>query len=372
MCINVSFRKIWPALFLLHLAVSSCSGDQFAAWQQETFEVTAVTESTQKIIYIKNTSADKEQHVRSIAFDKGSNADGNFTLNSVKTGDQTVGKKDIVVPPGSSLALIVTYSPVNLETTYANYGGWETGKPKPWLPGPAEDVSNNEEEEEAIHRALLLASYDYPKDGLVQIELVGIAVPGPEGEISTGGDTPGECSPGGGTACYTGGFAVDIPELYSTGPKELELTGSVKFNISGGEISLRMDDFPPAFIVLGSDEVPKLPSGVTITLIISGSSGATATGTFDGSRITLNEVSFRVRIALSERTAEEITAGGLAYEVDFDISNLEITTTEPLAQSMITMHLETTLPDKPSGNDLFDQYLSGANVILIMQGELLY
>jgi hypothetical protein len=358
------------AVFLLLTSVFwllSCEGDQFSAYRVEKFETTPITMSSQKAVYISNPDSEKEQHIRAIGFDKGSNAAGHFRIDSVKVGTESVGSKDIVVPPGSSLTIMVTYSPLNLETTFANYGGWETGRPRTWIPyKPGEEPK--EEEDKAIHRAILQLSYDYPAGGIVQVELVGFAVPGPNGEVSAGG-MPGECTPGNGVACYTGGFSIDIPQLYSGGPRDLELGGAIKFTISGGEITMRMDDFPPAIMILRSTEIPELPNGVTGTLIVSGAQGKTAAGTFDGSRITLNDAAFRIRFVLGEITVDDVTPG-MAAMIDFEVPGLTITTTEPLVQGVITMHLETTLSDAPSGNELFDQFLSNANVIVVMKGNL--
>ncbi|MFH1875176.1 MAG: hypothetical protein ABH859_08375 [Pseudomonadota bacterium] len=355
------------------LSMVSCSGDQFSSWRVENFEVTPITMQDQKIIFIQNPDQEKEQHIRGIGFDKGSNAVGHFQINAVELSGQNVGLQDIVVPPGGSLAIIAVYEPQNMETTFANYGGWETGHPERWIPGSPEEVEERMQEQqqaerEAIHRSILQATYDYPKEGVIQIELVGFARPGPHGETVAGG-IPGECNPGGGIACYSGGFAIDIPQLYAGGPRELELAGDVKFRLNGSEISIEMEDFPVALMVLRSEEIPELPSGVTATLIISGSEDVIATGTFDGSRINLEGVSFRVRFVLGELLPEDITAG-VAAMADFDIPNLKVTTTEPYSQGSITMHLETTLSDSPTGDALFDQFLSNANVIVVMKGQL--
>jgi len=364
-----SFKSclVFLASSFLLLFLCSCSGSQFAQWKIESFDTTPLTMSTQKTIYVGNNDTSEEQHVRAIGFDKGSNAAGHFRVDSIKVGDQTVGTKDIIVPPGSALTITIIYAPLNLETPYANYGGWETGRPEHWIPHPP-DEEPAEKEDVAIHRAILQASYDYPRPGLVQIELVGQAVMGPNGEITAGGK-PGECTPGDGVACYTGGFAIDIPQLYSNGPRDLVLTGAIKFTISGGEVSMRMDDFPSALMVLRSTEIPDLPSGVTGTLVISGGIGKTAAGTFDGSRISMKDVTFRIRFVLGEATAADITPG-MASMIDFEAPNLEIDTTEPLTQGNITMHLETTLSEAPSGNELFDQFLSNAKVIVVMKGQL--
>ncbi len=369
-------KILYSLIFCLLTSISclllSCSGDQFASWRVEDFEVTPITMQDQKIIFIQNPDQEKEQHIRGIGFDRGSNAAGHFRINAVELSGQNVGQQDIVVPPGGSLAIHSTYEPQNLETTFANYGGWETGRPQRWIPASPEEVEQRMEEQEqaereAIHRSILQATYDYPQEGVVQIELVGFARPGPNGEVIAGA-MPGECTPGSGIACYSGGFAIDIPQLYAGGPRDLDLAGDVKFKINGSEVSIDMEDFPAALMVLRSEEIPELPSGVTATLIISGSEDVTATGTFDGSRINLEGVSFRVRFVLGELSPEDVTAG-VAAMVDFDIPNLKLTTTEPYSQGNITMHLDTTLSDSPTGDALFDQFLSNANVIVFMKGQ---
>ena len=179
----------------------------------------------------------------------------------------------------------------------------------------------------------------------------------------------GVCNPGNGTACYSGGFSINIPTLYSTGPKNLELTGAIPIDISGSMASLRMDDFPPVLMYLRSEEIPELPPGVTATLVISGSPDETATGTFDGSRLELQDVALRIRVVLGEVKPENVTPG-MAAMVDFVISALEITTIAPLENGNITLHIETTLAQSPSGNPLFDQFLSGAKIIVVMDGTL--
>ena len=132
---------------------------------------------------------------------------------------------------------------------------------------------------------------------------------------------------------------------------------------------MRMDDFPFAVMYLRSEEIPQLPSGVTATLVLSGAPGYEATGTFDGLRLNLEGAVFRVRVALGELAVDQVRQG-ISALVDFELTDLEITTINPLTQGEITLRMETTLPNNPSGNELFDQFLSGATVIGIMQGEL--
>lgn len=351
--------------------LSACSeSGSFTGWQTEDFGSIAITESATKVFSLANDSEDKEQHVIGIAFDRGSNAAGHFRIEQLKVGEIAVEESDIVIPPKSSLNITVTYAPMNLLTSEAAYGGWETGKPKRWIPKSPDEAKKKEKEEPVIHRAIIEAVYDHPSDGIYFVQLVGEALPGPHGETEAGGAFA-TCAPGDGVMCYTGGFALDIPKLAPGGPKELEITGPIRFNVSGGSVTLRMDDFPFVIFVLRSAEIPQLPTGVSATLVLSGSLGKEAKGSFDGARLTLKDVSFRIRVALGELGVEDIKQG-LSALVDFDIGGLEIETTKPFDQGAITLHLETTVPENPTGNELFDQFLSGAEVIGIMEGELEY
>jgi hypothetical protein len=329
-----------------------------------------VTEGTTKSFVLGNASEEKEQHIRAIAFDRGSNEAGHFRIDSIKVGDMEAEATDIVVPPGSAVTVTITYEPKNLVTSVAAYGGWQTGENERWIPKKPEEAEPEEAPDRAIHRALIEAVYDYPKDGIFYVQLVGEAEPGPHGETDavSGFAT---CTPGGGMMCYTGGFALDIPQLAPGGPKALELTGPIRFYDSGGEVKLVMDEFPNAIMYLRSEEIPQLPSGVTATLVISGSEGVEATGSFDGSRMDIKDVSFRIRVALGELSADDLRQG-LSALVDFDVADLEVTTIKPLDEGKITMHMETTLPSNPSGNELFDQFLSGAKIIAILDGELAF
>lgn len=361
-------KHIIALCFLAILASCSESG-QFTGWQTEEFAQTAVTESVTKTFALVNNSEDREQHITGITFDRGSNAAGHFRMERLMVGEVEVQPNDIVIPPKSSLKVTVTYAPMNLQTSEASYGGWETGKPKRFLPKHPDDVGK-EDTEPVIHRAIIEAIFDYPGDGIFFVQLVGEAVPGPGGEEEAGGAFA-TCAPGDGVACYTGGFALDIPKLAPGGPKELEITGPIRFNITGGAATMRMDDFPFVIYLLRSSDIPQLPTGVTATLVLSGSQGVEAQGTFDGARISIKGISFRIRVALGELTVDQIKQG-MSAMVDFDLSDLEIETIKPLNQGAITMKLETTIPENPSGNELFDQFLSGAEVTAIMEGELAF
>ncbi len=357
------------AAILAAVLMSACSGEQFTAWQTETFDETAITESTTKTFILGNSSRDEEQHISAIAFDRGSNAAGHFRIDRLEIGGNAVSATDLVIPPGSALEVTVTYAPMNLETSRAAYRGWVTGEPERWIPKHPDEVGK-QGEERIYHRAIIEAVYRYPKDGIFFVELVGEAKEGPNGEEEAGGAFA-TCTPGGGTACYSGGFAIDIPQLAPGGPKALEMTGPIRFTIDGGTASLRMDDFPYVIMYLRSEEIPQLPSGVTATLVLSGAPGVEAEGTFDGTRLELDGVAFRIRVALGEIPIEEV-GQGISALVDFEMTDLAIETISPLSQGGITLYLETTIPQNPSGNELFDQFLSGAKVIAFMEGELAF
>jgi hypothetical protein len=367
---KLHIKKILHYLFVPALAVlaSACTeGRQFTTWQTEVFDSTPVTESATKTFVLGNSSNENEQHISAIGFDRGSNAAGHFRMEKLEIGGKQVSSSDLVIPPGSALEVTVTYAPMNLETSQAAYRGWVTGEEERWIPKRPEDVGK-EEEEPVYHRAIIEAVYRYPNEGIFYVELVGEAEEGPNGEEEAGG-AYATCTPGGGTACYSGGFALDIPQLAPGGPKALEMTGPIRFALDGGNVSLRMDDFPYVVMYLRSEEIPQLPSGVSATLVLSGAPGSEAKGTFDGTRLTLSDVAFRIRVALGEIPIEDI-GQGISALVDFELTGLEIETISPLTQGAITLHLETTIPQNPSGNELFDQFLSGAKVIGTLEGEL--
>lgn len=363
-------KRILIITILIGMISAACSDSgQFNGWQVEEFGATKISESSTRTFTFGNPSSDREQHIRAIAFDRGSNSAGHFRIDRIMVGDQDVAMTDIVIPPGSVLKVQVTYAPMNLDITRASYGGWKTGEPKRWIPKRPEEVGV-EEIEPIYQRAIVEAVYDYPQEGVYFVQLVGEARPGPNGEREAGGAFAA-CSPGNGTACYTGGFSLDIPELAPGGPKPLDMTGPIKMSINGGQVDMRMDDFPFVLYVLRSEDIPQLPSGVTATLVLSGAQGAEAIGTFDGSRLEIQGVVFRIRVGLGEITVDQIRQG-ISALVDFEIPDLEITTVRPLDNGAITLRLETLIPQNPSGNELFDQFLSGAHVTAVLEGELAF
>ncbi len=362
-------NKIIPLIAVMSLLLSCTSESQFSGWQTEVFDTTQITSSTIRQFVLANESSENEQHIREIAFDRGSNAAGHFEIISVKVGSMAVEPIDIVIPPKSALVVLVKYEPKDLVTSEVVYGEWRTGGEERWIPKHPDEVAREQQEIDltAIHRAIIEIVYDYPKEGIFFIQLVGQAMPGPMGEEESASGA-GVCTPGNGMACYTGGFALDIPQLAPGGPKPLELAGAISIYV-GGEVKMKMEDFPNAIMYLRSEEIPQLPSGVTATLVLSGTEGVEASGSFDGSRITLTGVSFRIRVSLGELSAEEVKQG-MSPLVDFDVGGLTIDTTNPLTQGAITLHMETELSSNPSGNELFDQFLSGAKIIAIMEGKL--
>lgn len=356
-------------LFLTFLLFASCSStSQFGGMQNVQFSETPLTQTKTMTVELANPSQTQEQRIELAGFEPSSNNGGNFRIDKIQVGNRTVAPSDIVIPPSSVLKITVSYTPLSLQTSEADYAGWSTGKPERWTPQPVDDArAKPEPEAGAIHRALLQLVYDHPQPGIVYVQLIGYATPGPNGETEVGGKR-GECEPGNGMACYFGGFAIDIPELLPNGPQELVMTGMIPIDLSAGAV-VRMDEFPAVLMYLRSTEIPQLPSGVTATMIITGAPGKVAQGSFDGTRLTLSDVAFRIQVVLGELQPSDVTPGMSAI-VDFVIEHMEISTTEPLNQGNVTLHLETQLSEKPSGNDLFDQFLANVHVILFLKGQL--
>lgn len=362
-----------PILLTLSLALfAGCSGSdaKFTGWQTQEFGRAEITSSTTRALTLANPSNDSEQHIRAIAFDRGSNFAGHFSIEKVSVNGRQIGLTDIIVPPGGTLLITVAYAPKSLTTSQGVYGGWVTGENKPWVPTSPEEAENFSKDKVRVHRAIIEMVYDYPSEGIYYFQLVGEPLPGPNGEVSLGGGQT-SCTPGGGIACYNGGFSIDVPQLSPGGLKALEMTGPIKFSLDGSVVNLKMDDFPYVIYYLRSSEIPQLPGGVNATLVISGAQDAEASGTFDGSRLTVDDVTFRIRVALGELTKEDLKRG-MAAIVDFEIPGLKVTTIRPLSDGVITLHLETSLPSNPSGNPLFDQFLSGVKIIAAMEGEFTF
>lgn len=336
----------------------------FSGWHKEVFPTTQITGHNTKTIQILNESAADVQHVVSVGWYANSNKVGHFQISGVKVGQEKVGEKDIFIPPMGVLNLEVTYAPLSLVSSEADFGGWVT----------TADSRMEEEGEPAIHRAVVVIAYDSPKEGYVNIELVGTALPGPNGEVMA---TPvsggaGECNASGKRACFIGTFSIDLPGLMSGGALEVPLYAPIPLTIDAGIAEIDMDEFPPIVIPLkgnGPGEPLEGKPVDAVTIIISGTPETTAKGSFDGVNLTLSDVSFRVRVDLGEITYDDITPG-LTTAVDFNIPGLEITTDEPFDGNKITFGVETTLSSTPSGNGLFDAFLANAKVVVRFSGKL--
>ena len=382
-------NKCGHIVVFLAIFLFGCSGGggQFASYEREYLGKAAIGGSVTKQIVLRNASLTEVEHITGLNFNAGNNTAGHFRIDKVEVGGvvQNPRDKDISIPAGSILQIYVTYQPLNLETTIADFGGWETGVQERYVPqkpstdddgaikamgsllGKSEDAS-----ESAIHRAILAVVYDFPRMGVVQFELVGEAVPGVNGETSAAGGSKGECPEEGGALCYTGGFAIDLPDIMTTGPKLLQLMGPVVFQAAGSSVTLDMSTFPSAFLVLKGngpgEPLEGKPIGA-ISIVISGSEGIKANGTFDGSNLELNGVTFRIRVILGEISEEDITPG-LQAAVDFNITDLTMKTSKPYTNGSITLIVEATLAKEPSKNPMFDQFLGGTRVNVTMDGTL--
>jgi hypothetical protein len=381
---------------ILAATISSCGGgsNQFVSYKREYLGKAPIGLSVTKQLTLQNPSLSKVQHISGLNFDTGTNSSGNFRIDKVEVGGvaQNPKTKDISIPAGSLLQIYITYEPLNLDTTIASYGGWATGQEERWSPKKppekdengtdavkamsaliSKDASIEEDNEEAAatHRAIIAAVYDYPQAGTVQIELVGEAVAGADGEISAAGGG-GECPDAADTLCYTGGFAIELPDIMATGPKELKMTGPAVFKLSGSTVTTDMSAFPAELLVLKGNGPGEPLEGKPInavSIVLSGAEGVTATGTFDGSRLEINGIAFRIRVVLGEITEADITPG-LQAAVDFSIKDLTLETTKPFTNGSITLKIDTTLSKEPSGNAMFDQFLGNARVVVTMDGTL--
>lgn len=379
-------RTLNIALVCLAVLLFGCeSKGLFSGYRKEQFAVTKVTEGRTKVIQLINESASSVQHVMGMAFYANSNKAGHFQVSEVSVGSEKVGLTDIFVPPMSALNITIRYAPLDVETTEADFGGWVTTSEDRWnavseggAVSAMSGMAGGDEEggfAPAIHRTMLVVAYDKPDGGYMHVELVGAAVPGPNGEVTAvpmGGTGGTECVVEAGRACFHGNFSIDLPGLMSGGAVEIPMTGAVPFAMEGSAASLNMDEFPAILIVLrgnGPGEPLEGKPVDTISIIISGTPGSRASGSFDGRDLSLSDVDFRVRVMLAEITEEDITPS-LAAAVDFNIVGLEIVTEEPFDGSKIIFGTETTLSENPSGNGLFDSFLGGARVVVKFSGML--
>lgn len=387
-------------LFVVLLTASCTPDPLFTEYTKEVFNLTKVTESDVRTIKILNESNEEIQHIVSMAFHAESNKNGHFQIQGVDVGTSRVGLKDLYIPPMGILKLNISYAPLNLETSEESFGGWITKEDDKGIV----EVSDNgdiivrssllesstdimsalggevEDQtllgyEPAIHRAMLIIGYDRPREGYIYIELIGSAIPSPDGEISAiapGSAVGGsDCMAEGTTACFRGTFSIDLPGLMSGGALEVPMT-PFPITIDGSSAEINMNEFPPVLIALvgnGPGEPLEGQALDALSIVISGMEDSISQGSFDGRNLEMSDVTFRVRIALGELQPEDINQG-LNAAVDFNIPDLEITTEEPFDGSRIIFGTEATLSDNPSGNSLFDSALGGARIIVKFTGQL--
>ncbi len=395
--LNSRYPYLLALIFAVCLCACSGGGDQFTGYQREYIGQAAIGSAITKKVILRNESMSDVQHILGLNFETGTNSDGHFRIDKVELGGVALNPKDkdITVPVGSILQIYVTYQPLKIDTTVANYGGWSTGSEEPFVPhDPAADeqsavkamkaliskddsfdpntLSKPVAGKHGIHRAVIAAVYDQPNAGEVQIEVVGDVVPGPNGEISAAGGSSGECPSTTGILCYKGGFSMELPELMTTGPRQLQMTGPAVFGISGSNVTLDMGAFPSVLLVLKGNGPGEPLEGKPInavSIVVSGAEGVKATGTFDGSKLQVNGVVFRIRVVLGEITEKDINPG-LQAAVDFNVKDLTMTTSKPYTNGSITLNVQTQLAKEPSGNAMFDQFLGGATVKVTMDGTL--
>lgn len=337
--------------------------------------MTPITTESLKTIKLVNPSSQDVEHITAIAFDAGANEGGHFKIEKVEIGGNKVTTRDITVPAGGYVSIGISYTPKNLKTTEADYGLWHTDSEEPATEMMIVLASGAlRKVKKAVHRSVLVVQYDYPRTGNVYIELVGEAVTGPDGEEEwSGGEATGECAPSETMLCYEGNFSIDLPGLMASGALEVPMTGMIPFHLDNGSVTLDMNEFPDVLIGLrgnGSGEPLEGKPVSAITILIDGAPDVTATGSFDGSAIFLDDVGFRIRVVLGSITQEQISEG-INASVDFSVEHLTMTTTSPFDGERIILEVTTTLSSNPSGNKLFDQFLGGAEVIVKFDGSLL-
>jgi hypothetical protein len=381
-------RHIFVLIFTGLLFFTGCNGSgQFASFNREYLGKVQIGASASKEVVLQNPYLSTVQHIVGLNFDTGTNSEGHFRIDKVEVGGvvQNPRDKDISVPAGSILQIYVTYQPLNLETTVADYGGWSTGGEERYIPSRPEDsaadamksllgkAESDEEVPTAVQRSIISVVYDYPQKGIYQIEMVGEAEIGPNGETSAGGISGGDCPSDTGILCYKGGFGIELPDIMNTGPVATSLTGPIVFSAAGSNLTLDMAKFPAALLVLKGNGPGEPLEGKpinAISIVISGTEGVSGSGTFDGSRLKVNGVSFRIRVILGEIKIEDINPG-LQAAVDFNVGDLTIETVKPYTNGSITMTVETVLAKEPSGNPMFDQFLGGTTVRVTMDGQLI-
>ena len=370
----------------------ACSGQkQFSDYQRELIGEVKIGEKVTKEIVIQNTSLTETHHIEALNFDAANNTAGHFRIEKVEVGGVPQNPKDhdISVPPASMVQIYVTYQPLNLETTISNAGGWSTGQKKRYIPSAPKEKSSAtkamsgmlsakgveseiDTEGKAVHRAVIAVLYDQPRVGILKIEVLGTAEEGPNGETTAVGSGGGSCPDGTGIICYSGGFAIELPDIMTGGARQLKLSGPIVFESSGSNLTLDMTAFPSALLVMkgnGPGEPLEGQPISAISLVISGAEGIEASGTFDGSNIDVNGVAFRIRVVLGELKESDVNPG-LQSTVDFAVKDISIKTSKPLTNGSITLTAEAVLDKDPSGNPAFDQVLGNTRVVVTMDGSL--
>ena len=366
-------KKGFCIIFLMYAALAAgCSGGGMigVSWHTVVFPTTRITEVTTKTIQLANDS-DTTMHVIGINFYGDSNSGGNFVISSVKVNAAPASTGSITIPPKGVLEIAISYAPSNLTSSAGANEATLSGSEVSAL--QAYGVALGGEAKRAIHEALIVVAYDKPA-GYANIKVVGVAVPGPNGEVSApplGGG--GECMPSGNTACFTGTFSIHLPGLMSGPPLEVPMHGAIPIKIEGSAAEIDMNEFPPILIPLkgnGPGEPLEGKPVEAITIIVSGEPDTSAKGSFDGSTLKLSGTNLRVRVDLGELTYDDITPN-LATAVDFCVRDLVLDTLVPFDGTNITFGTETTLSQSPSGNNLFDSFLANAKVVVKFTGRLL-
>lgn len=448
-------RAVWWGLVLC-LGCGCSRSLPFAEYQREYFERTAITATSTQVVKLENPHPSEPQRVSLVTFSGGGNEGGHFKLEGVFLGERELPTSDVLIPPGAAIELHLSYTPRDLDTTRALFGGCETGQPERHTPqAPAGDAPNTEELPEgtapatapgrtnaavtsrsamralqvlagataqplsdathvprlgiaaypclrvalpgntegealgedtpvdepavsettpavplAVHRALVVLTYDHPQEGVLQIELVGESMPGPKGEIAfAGGGDDGEagaCVAGGSTACFAGSLGIALPGIVDD-PVTTELVGPWALTIDGTAVEADMGAFPLALFVIKGDALSGLPISA-VSLAVTGVDEVTATGEFDGTTLTLADADFRVRLYLSEITTAQVATAN--PDADFVVPDLQFSTSEPWADGIIVLQAETTLSDKPSGSELIDGFLAGIQLRIELRGTL--
>lgn len=365
-----------------------CSrGVPFSEYERNFFPETPVTTSSTKVIKLQNPHATEPQHIRAIDFDAGGNVDGHFLIEQATVGGRPVETRDVQIPPGGNLSLHVTYHPTNLATSAANFGGIETGAEQRFTPhAPVVEDERREqsasdaqtamlgggdtpaynEAVDVVHRGLMVLTYDHPEEGVMRIELVGAAVPGPNGEMVADALVPAtgasKCPDGEDRSCFVGEIGLAIPDLLDA-EFTTELQGPWLLDVSDGTAEVPMKDFPIAIFLVEGGGLP------TISIVISGDEATEAVGSYTDDALSVTNASFRVRVIMGSVSLSSLnSASPLA---DFMIRDVELVASEPdddANSHMLTA--EVVLADAPSGNPLVDSKLGGVRIVVRLRGEL--